>query len=116
MPVQPLLRSILRDEALTRGLADPEARLLVDWLAEQADRLDAARATEESARGALGRLCRRARAIGRFVSLWCYARERGPALQLAAAERLAGPLPCQAADPCELMHQILTSEAAAFAA
>ena len=34
-----LLSHILDNEALTRGLGDPEARLLVEWLVEQAERL-----------------------------------------------------------------------------
>ena len=32
MPVSLLLSRILDDEALTRGLGDAEARLLVEWL------------------------------------------------------------------------------------
>ena len=55
-------------------------------------------------------LYRRARAIGRFVGLWCHARLTGAASQLAAAERFTWPLPGPAADPCELMHAILRWE------
>jgi hypothetical protein len=116
MLVKALLRYILRDEAITRGLADPEARILVEWLVEQAERL--AQVTEIDSVGSreVKRLCRRARAIGRFVQLWCYMKERGAAVQLAAAERFMWPLPHQAMDPCELMQTILGSEANSFAA
>ena len=56
-------------------------------------------------------LCRRGRAIGRFVTLWCHDREWGAAGQLAAAERFAWPLPTRAMDPCDLMQAILSCEA-----
>jgi hypothetical protein len=110
MLARPLLRPILED-ALTRGLGDPEARVLVEWLVERAERLAGAGGDEEAARGEIGRLCRRARAIGRFVYLWCLAREPGAACQLAAAERFPWPLPDGPADPCDLMQDILNWEA-----
>lgn len=116
MRVEALLRPIFADEALTRGLGDPEARALVEWLVEQAEQLAAVRPTEGGALEEVQRLCRRARAIGRFVDLWCHRRERGAALQLAAAERFPWPLPTRTVDPCELMLDILGREARSFAA
>jgi hypothetical protein len=116
MQVRALLRPILGDDALTRGLADPEARILVEWLADQAERLARVARSETAGLAEVRRLCQRARAIGRFVSLWCHARDRGGAVQLAGAERFTWPLPTRPVDPCELMHSILTSEASAFAA
>jgi hypothetical protein len=116
MLVKPLLSPILRNDALTRGLADPEARLLVEWLVDQVELLVKIRATEDLVRHDVDRLCRRARAVGRFVILWCYANERGAAIQLAASERFRWPLPCRAADPCGLMQRILTHEGSEFAA
>lgn len=102
------LSDILGDEGLTRGLGDPEARVLVEWLVEQGDRL-AGGAPESTAD--VRRLCRRGRAISCFVRLWCYEGSRKSAIQLAAAERFAWPLPTRAADPCELMQGILLWEA-----
>jgi hypothetical protein len=99
------LEHILSDEALTRDLGDAEARVLVEWLVEQAERL-AARAPEE-ALAAVRKLCRRGRAIARFVSLWCLERAPGPAAQLAASERLDWPLPHGPTDPCDLMQRIV---------
>jgi hypothetical protein len=116
MQVKPLLGPILRDDALTRGLADPEARMLVEWLVDQAERLARVMATEGAALTEVRRLCRRARAIGCFVNLWCHRRERGAAIQLAGAERFAWPLPTYGVDPCELMSHILGCEASGFAA
>jgi hypothetical protein len=108
---KPLLSPILDDDALTRGLGDMEARVLVEWLVEQAEGAAAGALGEAEAHAAVGRLCRRARAIGRFVSLWCQRRERGAAHQLAAAEGFTWPLPTSPLDACDLMQWILSWEA-----
>ncbi len=110
---RPLLSQVLDNDAVTRGLADPEARILVEWLVERAERLAESAADEQAARTELAGLCRRARAISRFVELWCHRRERGAAGQLAVAERFNWPLPGPWADPCELMQNILDWEAQA---
>jgi hypothetical protein len=106
--MQPLLRPILGDEALTRHLGDAEARILIEWLVERAERLAAV--AEPSAPVRVAALCRRARAIGLFVGLWCYRRERGAAGQLANAERFGWPMPPADIDPCTLMEHILHAE------
>ncbi len=106
-----LLRGIARDESLTRGLGDEEARMLVDWLVGWAELLgDVARTREEAERLA-ARLCRRGRAIGRFVQLWAEPRSRGSAAQLVASERFEWPLPSgPRTDPADLMEHILNWE------
>jgi hypothetical protein len=114
--VKPLLTHIFGDDAVTRGLADPEARMLVEWLVDHAERLANVAANEAAGHAEVRRLCRRARAIGRFVTLWCHQRERGAAVQLVAAERFTWPLPEGAVDPCELMQSILHAEASSFSA
>jgi hypothetical protein len=109
MRAQPWLGPILDDDALTRGLGDAEARVLVEWLVEQAERLG----REMSATDAgliVRRLCRRARGIARFVSLWNAPRSRGAAAQLAVAEGFHWPLPDGTTDPCELMQTIVLWE------
>jgi hypothetical protein len=110
MLARPLLSQVLADDALTRGLGDPEARLLVEWLVDRVERLarvtDSASAASEQVR----RLCHRGRAISRFVCLWCYLGARGAAIQLAGVERFHWPFPTTAVDPCELMHGILYYE------
>jgi hypothetical protein len=111
MRAKPLLDHILDNDGLTRGLGDPEARILVEWLVERAEELAESATCESRARGEVEGLCRKARAIGRFVTLWTQPRERGGATQLAAAERFTWPLPTTADDPCELMQFILQWEA-----
>ena len=109
MPVEPLLRQVLQSEALTRGLEDPEARVLVEWLAENVERLATDASAEASMPRSFEQLTQKARAIARFVSLWCQG-ERGSAVQLAGVERFTWPLPTTAVDPCELMKAILAHE------
>jgi hypothetical protein len=109
MSLKSLLDLILRAEHLTRGLGDAEARLLVEWLVERAEACHAESGLEAAGQE-VGRLCRRARALARFVGLWCYEEEPAAAFQLAATERFPWPLPTGAVDAWELMHDILTWE------
>jgi hypothetical protein len=108
MPADPLWRAILGDDALTRGLGDAEARVLVEWLVDRSERLTADGAADADAQ--VGRLRRRGRAIARFVTLWGRPRGRGAAGQLAAAERFTWPLPDADREPCELMQHIVAWE------
>jgi hypothetical protein len=104
-----LLRPILEDDSLTRGLGDAEARVLVEWLVERMESLHASSSVERT-REELAFWCRRARAIGRFVTLWCYQNDHGAACQLAATERFPWPFPPTDADACDLMIDILAWE------
>ncbi len=104
-----LLAPILDDEALTRGLSDPEARILIEWLVDRAEAIEHENLIPEQTKATVNRLCRRARSISRFVSLWGQ-EERGAACQLAATERFGWPLPNDAVDPCDLMQTILNWE------
>jgi hypothetical protein len=108
---KPALRQILENDALTRGLADPEARILVEWLVDQAEQVADHASCEQVVQARVQVLCRKGRAIGRFVGLWCHAQSPGAAGQLAAAERFTWPLPSNADDPCEIMQTILDWEA-----
>jgi len=108
---KPLLSHILDNDALTRGLGDEEARILVEWLVDRAEMMAESDLSQGDARRQLDALCRRARAISRFVGLWCHLGERGAAHQLAAAERFHWPLPGGWVDPYELMADILHWEA-----
>jgi hypothetical protein len=106
MQSTPLVRHILRDEAVTRGLGDVEAQMIVEWLAERAEQAAITARTEIDAWAQVRGHCRRARVIAAFVRLWS-AGNRGSALQLAGAERLHWPLPAGDVDAGELMECIL---------
>ena len=105
-----LLRPILGDDALTRHLGDSEARILVEWLVERAENLE----TDADADVKVLALCRRARAIGLFIGLWCYRGQQGAAAQLANAERFDWPLPEPGMDPDIMMDYILEHESRAI--
>jgi hypothetical protein len=96
------LSPILDNDRITRGLEDAEARMLIEWLVERAESM--------ASDADLDRLVLRARAIAKFVTLWCHKRLESAALQLAATERFAWPLPTQALDACDLMEEILAWE------
>ena len=110
MMLKPLLNPILEDESLTRGLGDPEARILIEWLVERAETLATETGNQEAVRREVTGLRLRARAVGRFVQLWCVDESQPAALQLAATERFSWPLPKNAVDPCDLMQYILDWE------
>ena len=110
MQSKPLLRHILNEDALTRGLGDEEARVLVEWLVDWAELLADESESEQAAWAGLRMICRRARGISRFVHLWSEESSRAAAVQLAAAERFCWPLPFMEEDPAELMVRILAWE------
>ena len=107
-----LLRPILNDDGLTRHLGDSEARILVEWLVERAEYM----AADVDAEAKVRAMCRRARAIGLFVGLWCYRGQQGAAAQLANAEQFNWPLPEPGLDPDLLMEHILEHESRSTAA
>src|SRR5262245_53765786 len=106
---RPLLNQIVRDESLVRGLGDPEARVLIEWLVDRAEQLSWT-SDDADLEISVRRLCQRGRAVSRFVYLWCHQRAHGPAIQLAAVERFLWPLPTDTIDPCLLMQDILAWE------
>jgi hypothetical protein len=102
----PLVRHILRDEAVTRGLGDVESQMIVEWLANRAEHAADTMPSEAAAWALVHTTCRRARVIAAFVRHWSVGNQ-GAALQLAGAERLHWPLPAGDVDPGELMESIL---------
>ena len=109
MPPLSLLSPILDDELLTRGLGDAEARAMVEWLVERSEKSHA-RLAADLCRNEVQRLCLRARAMSRFVFLWCYQHAHGAACQLLATERFTWPLPTTEDDPYDVMNTILEFE------
>ncbi len=111
MLARALWSQILDDESITRGLADPEARILVEWLVERAEQMAEDGVPPGALPDAVRQLSLRGRAIGRFVWLWCHAGECAGAAQLAASQPFSWPLPSSTSlDPCELMQFILECE------
>lgn len=102
-----LVRHILRDEAVTRGLGDIEARMIVEWMADRAEQLAIIAPSDDIAWTLVRQLCRRARVIACFVRLYCDRESRGAAIQFTAAERLYWPLPTGDIEPGELMEGLL---------
>jgi hypothetical protein len=105
-----MLAPILEDDRLTGRLDDAEARMLIEWLVERADRIGAEETNGRRASTKVRRLCRHARAIAQFVVLWCYEGSASAALQFAATERLGWPLPTGPIEPCDLLSDILAWE------
>ena len=110
MLAERLMRHVLGDEALTRGLGDAEARVLIEWLVDWAEVLAEDAESEDDAWKGIKLLCRRCRGISKFVWLWMEPETRGAAVQLAGSERYHWPLPVEDEEPAELMSRILTWE------
>jgi hypothetical protein len=114
MLARAFLDPILFDDRLTRPLGDAEARLLIEFLVEQAELLDGLQ-PDSAVQRAIAQLCQRGRVLSRVVRLWdqahCHA-----ATQLAACEGLAEALPNRRVDPCRLMERLIAVEAARCAA
>jgi hypothetical protein len=107
MQSTPLVRHILRDEAVTRGLGDVEARMIVEWLADRTEQVAISATNDADAWNRVRQLCKRARTISSFVRLWALPGCRGAAIQLVGAERLHWPLPSGDIEAGELMEGIL---------
>lgn len=106
MLARSVLNHILEDEALTRHLGDAEARVLVEWLVEEAETLGDALESEAVLPEVL-KLRRRGRALAHFVRLWSLEDDRGAATQLAASERFHWPLPDGPVEACLLMQRVV---------
>ena len=109
-PSAPLIRALARDEGLTRGLGDIEARMLIEWAAGWAELLARAAPDADQATEVVERVRRRAGTVARFVRLWGRPHTRAAACQLAATERATWPLPAGRIDPGDLMHAVLNWE------
>jgi len=115
MLARAFLQPILYDDRLTAALGDAEARLLVEFLVAQAERLEGLQ-PDEALRQAIAQLCRRGRVLGRVVHLWdtqqCLA-----ASQLAASAGLAEALPpSRRLTGCRLMERLIAVESLRCAA
>jgi hypothetical protein len=115
MLARSFLDPILSDDRLTDPLGDAEARLLIEFLVDEAERLEGLE-PDDALRAEVARLCRRGRVMTRVVRLWCHDRQRGAATQLAASEGMAEALPSRPVDGCGLMERLIALEIAHRAA
>src|SRR5688572_16254483 len=92
MLARSVLNHILEDEAMTRNLGDAEARVLVEWMVDEAENLSPTLPADVTL-AEVQRIRRRGRALSRFVRLWSLEGDRRGAMQLAASERFDWPLP-----------------------
>jgi hypothetical protein len=106
----PIVRRIAGDESITRGLGDIEGRMLIEWVVGWAELFAEAAHSDADAESLSNRLCRRAKAINRFVQLWANPSTRGGAGQLAASERFRWPLPTDSLSSADLMEHVLAWE------
>lgn len=101
-----MIRHVLRDETVTRGLGDIEARMIIEWLTDRAEQIAVSR-PEKDAWSELNLSTRKAKIVSRFVQLWSEKHSRGAAVQLASAERMDWPLPSGDVDSGMLTERIL---------
>lgn len=110
MLARPFLDPILCDDRLTDPLGDSEASLLIEFLVEEAERLEGRRV--DVVQSQIAHLCRRGRVMARVVRLWCHDRDRPGAIQLAATEGFAEALPSRPVDGTRLMERLIARELA----
>ena len=111
MSVDACIDQVLRDERLTYGLADPEARLLVEWLVERAEWIPRTGLGDNDQELAWSICYRRAKVLRQVVSLWCYRGRPDAATQLAASEGMAEYLPTAAVeDALDVMQALMKQE------
>jgi hypothetical protein len=103
------LDAILNDELLTRQLGDPEARVLIEWLVEQAEGLDG-KVGSPVLESEIHHLCRRGRIFAQLVRLWAIDRRSSAAHQLAASERIEVDWPAGPVEPVWLMQRLVSWE------
>lgn len=112
MDAEMLVGRVLDDEALTDGLFDPEAKQLIEWMVSQVEAICQRTENAAAASTCVESLCRRARGIRRFLTLWCHRHDHAAATQFVATERYGWPLPTsETEDPCEILQPILDWEA-----
>jgi hypothetical protein len=105
------IHQVLRDERITYGLADPEARLLVEWLVTKAETIPETDLQPDDQENAWGLCYRRAKVLRQFVALWCYRGRPEAAIQLAASEGMSDYLPDSSVEePVDVMLAMMKQE------
>jgi hypothetical protein len=105
------IHQVMSDERITYGLADPEARVLVEWLVTKAEAIPETDLQEEDQQCAWQLCYRRAKVLRQFVALWCYRGRPEAAIQLAASEGMSEYLPIASMDePVDVMLAMMKQE------
>ncbi|MBL8822991.1 MAG: hypothetical protein JNJ77_10420 [Planctomycetia bacterium] len=105
------IQRVMHDERITYGLADPEARVLVEWLVNKAESIPESDLREEDMQCAWELCYRRAKVLRQVVSLWCYRGRPEAAIQLAASEGMSEFLPdASVEEPVDIMLTLMKQE------
>jgi hypothetical protein len=105
------IHRVLRDERLTYGIADPEGRVLVEWLVNKAESIPETDLQPEDQEAAWELCYRRAKVLRQFVSLWCYRGRPEAAIQLAASEGMSEYIPpASMEEPVDIMLSLMKQE------
>lgn len=105
------IHQVLRDERLTHGIADPEGRVLVEWLVSKAEAIPETDLQPEDQVTAWELCYRRAKVLRQFVSLWCYRGRPEAAIQLAASEGMSEYIPpASMEEPVDIMLSLMKQE------
>ena len=111
MVAENCIHQVMRDERITYGLADPEARVLVEWLVHKAETIPDSELQQEDQVYAWELCYRRAKVLRQFVALWCYRGRPEAAIQLAASEGMADYLPDSSVEePVDVMLSMMKQE------
>lgn len=111
MLAEQYIHQVMHDERITYGLADPEARMLVEWLVTKAEAIPETDLLPDDQVCAWELCYRRAKVLRQFVSLWCYRGRPEAAIQLAASEGMAEYLPASTVEePVDVMLTMMKQE------
>lgn len=111
MVAENCIHQVMRDDRITHGLADPEARVLVEWLVNKAETIPDTELESQDKIYAWELCYRRAKVLRQCVSLWCYRGRPEAAIQLAASEGMADYLPDGSVEePVDVMLSLMRQE------
>lgn len=92
MNLQRLVSRVLDDETLAGDLEERAAEKLLAWAVQQAEQLAAKPGSQMAALKQVDNVCRRARALGRLVTMLCQHGDMAAAAALAKKEDLPWPV------------------------
>lgn len=116
MNIKKHIERVLDDEGLTSGLADPEAKVLMDWLVHNLEAKLPRTKSDAAARELTKTEAARARRLAAIIDKICYNDDRAAAERLwNAAGRTQALNTLPAADPVAVARQLIQWETASDA-